>query len=125
MPAPEALGDEAAHLCIVQPDVVCAPLGFDITPQAPHRPVLGPEVQGRVRVNRGGLLVVRVRPLSPQPEGGERLVGGVCWGMGIVLFVVGWETVGGFELATRPKASGRYKFFRRPTVPAAAVMASR
>ena len=105
--------------------MVGAPLGLNVAPQAPHRPVFGPEVHRRVRVNRDGLLVVRVWPLSPQPEGGERRVGGVCWGMGIVLFFVGGETVGGFELATRPQARDRYEFFSRPTGPAAAVIASR
>lgn len=71
-----------------------------------------------------GRAVPVVRPLSPQPEGGERLVGGVSWGMRVVL-VVGGESVRGFELATRPLARDRYEFFRRPTGPALAVTASR
>lgn len=120
----KAIGDEVAHGGVVKPGAFGSPLGLTVAPQAPDRPVLGPQVQRRVVVGRGGRLVLRVWRFSPQPEGGKGLVGGVCWGIWIVLVVVGGESVGGFELATRPLARDRYEFFSRPAVPPEATTAS-
>ena len=44
--------------------------------------------------------------------------------MEIVLVIVGWESVRGFELATRPQARDRDQFFARPALLSEATMAS-
>ena len=100
----EALLNEAPDARVIKAGGAChagVPLGFHIAPQAPHRPVLGPQVQGQ-----GFILLGLVCRLGHEAECGQGVIGVVEAGM--VFFGVWWESVGGFEVAAGPVARGLF-----------------